>query len=333
MTRGVVVHRLGSPAAGNNRAVGRQRVRMLRIYLSATTFLYSYGVVFTLFPVRTDLEYGNPVGGIIAIAVGVLGLLQLVVKPDRFTPATWAAIAATPIVMAFHVTITAEYVCLIAPMFLAMYIRAFHPTRRAWTLIAVLTAACVLAVAIAPAPHVGVITFLIITVAITGAAESFGLLVRAMFTAACTDPLTGLLNRAGWEIETTDLLARHRATPVAVTVVALNIDGPTHGAGQAGGRRVRCLLRRRKPGQCRGIHPRRAPAHARRQPRYGHPDVALGQHRRPLCPRSDRPRLGQPGPLLAVHEFIGTRQQLVDRAGIGGAHAHQPKTRRDAVRP
>ena len=225
MTRGVVVHRLGSPAAGNNRAVGRQRVRMLRIYLSATTFLYSYGVVFSLFPVRTDLEYGNPVGGIIAIALGVLGLVQLVVKPDRFTPATWAAIAATPIVMAFHVTITAEYVCLIAPMFLAMYIRAFHPTRRAWTLIAVLTAACVLAVAIAPAPHVGVITFLIIIVAITGAAESFGLLVRAMFTAACTDPLTGLLNRAGWEIETTDLLARHRAAPVAVTIVALDIDG------------------------------------------------------------------------------------------------------------
>jgi diguanylate cyclase (GGDEF)-like protein len=225
VTGRVVVNRLGSPAAGDNRAVGRQRVRLLRIYLSATTFLYAYGVVFTLFPVRTDLVYGNPAGGIIAIALGVLGLIALMLKPARTTPATWAAIAATPIVMAFHVTMTAEYVCLIAPMFLAMYIRAFHPTRRAWTLIAVLTTACLVAVAIAPAPHVGVITFLIMAVAITGAAESFGLLMRAMFTAACTDPLTGLLNRAGWEIETTDLLARHRAAPVAVTVVALDIDG------------------------------------------------------------------------------------------------------------
>jgi diguanylate cyclase (GGDEF)-like protein len=173
-------------------------VRLLRIYLSATTFLYAYGVVFTLFPVRTDLAYGNPIGGMIAIALGVLALAQMAVRPDRFT---------------------------LAPMFLAMYIRAFYPTRRAWAMIVVLTAACVAAVAVAPAPHVGVITFLIIAVAITGAAESFGLLVRAMFTAACTDPLTGLLNRAGWEIGTTDLLARHRTAPVAVTVVLLDIDG------------------------------------------------------------------------------------------------------------
>ena len=88
-----------------------------------------------------------------------------------------------------------------------------------------MTVACAVAVVMAPAPHVGVITVLIIVVAIAGAAESFGLLMRAMFTAACTDPLTGLLNRAGWEIGTTDLLARHRTAPVPVTVVALDIDG------------------------------------------------------------------------------------------------------------
>jgi GGDEF domain-containing protein len=81
----------------------------------------------------------------------------------------------------------------------------------------------VTAVAVAPAAHVGVITFLIIAVGIAGAAESFGLLMRAMFTAACTDPLTGLLNRAGWEIATTDLLATRRG-PSAITVVALDID-------------------------------------------------------------------------------------------------------------
>lgn len=92
-------------------------------------------------------------------------------------------------------------------------------------LIGVLTAACVVAVGIAPAPHVGVITFLIITVAIIGAAESFGLLIRAMFTAACTDPLTGLLNRAGWEIGTADLMARCRSASLTVSVVALDIDG------------------------------------------------------------------------------------------------------------
>ncbi|CAN7611923.1 GGDEF domain-containing protein [Mycolicibacterium frederiksbergense] len=215
--------RITSLAGARGHFIGEQRVRLLRIYLGATTFLFTYGVVFTLFPVRTDLAYGNPVGGIIAIVLGVLGLVQLSVRPNRAMFATAVAVIATPVVMAFHVTLTAEYVCLIAPMFLAMYIRAFHPPRQAWMLIGILILACVAAVATAPAPHVGVITLLIIVVAIAGAAESFGLLMRAMFTAACTDPLTGLLNRAGWEIATTDLLAALRA-PSAITVVALDID-------------------------------------------------------------------------------------------------------------
>jgi diguanylate cyclase (GGDEF)-like protein len=86
-----------------------------------------------------------------------------------------------------------------------------------------------------------VITFLIIAVAIAAAAESFGLLIRAMFGAACTDPLTGLLNRAGWEIATSTLLSRCR-TAVPVTVIALDIDGlkslnDTYGH-QAGDRRI-----------------------------------------------------------------------------------------------
>lgn len=231
-----------SLAGADGRFLGTQRVRLLRIYLGATTFLYTYGVVFTLFPVRTDIAYGNPAGGLAAIVLGVVALGYLVVRPDRSAFATAVAMIATPIVMAFHVTLTAEYVCLIAPMFLAMYLRAFHPPRQAWVLIAALTGACLAAVAVAPAPHVGVITLLIIAVAIIGAAESFGLLMRAMFTAACTDPLTGLFNRAGWEIATSDLLARFRAKPLLVSVIALDIVGlkalnDTHGH-QAGDRRI-----------------------------------------------------------------------------------------------
>jgi diguanylate cyclase (GGDEF)-like protein len=216
---------LTSLAGADGRVIGKQRVRLLRIYFAATTFLYLYGVVFTLFPVRTDIAYGNPIGGIIAIVLGAGSLAYLAVKPDRLMPATLAAMAATPVVMAFHVTLTAEYVCVIGPMFLAMYLRAFHRPRQAWLMIAVLTAACVVAVYVAPAPHVGTITGLIIVVAIGGAAESFGILMRAMFTAACTDPMTGVLNRAGWEIATSDLLANSRATSGSVTVIALDIDG------------------------------------------------------------------------------------------------------------
>jgi len=234
--------RPSSLAAADGRVLGKQTVRLLRIYLAATTFLYAYGVTFTLFPVRTDIVYGNPVGGIVAIALGLAALAYLAVRPGRPMPATVAAVAATPVVMAFHVTLTAEYVCLIAPMFLAMYVRAFHPPRQAFPLIAALTVACAVAVVVAPAPHVGVITVLIFVVAIVGAAESFGLLMRAMFTAACTDPLTGLLNRAGWEIGTGDLLARARAASSPVTVVAIDIDGlkalnDSYGH-QAGDRRI-----------------------------------------------------------------------------------------------
>src|SRR3546814_9623124 len=141
--------RITSLAGARGHFIGEQRVRLLRIYLGATTFLFTHGVVFTLFPVRTDLASGNPVGGIIAIGLGVLGLVQLSVRPNRAMFATAVAVIATPVVMAFHVTLTAEYVCLIAPMFLAMYIRALHPPRQARTLIGILILACVAAVAIA----------------------------------------------------------------------------------------------------------------------------------------------------------------------------------------
>lgn len=219
------MYRIRSLAGADGRVFGNERTRLLRIYFGATTFLYTYGVVFTFFPVRTDIRYANPTGGVIAIVLGVASLIWLAVRPARLALPTVAAITATPIVMAFHVTLTAEYMCMVAPMFLAMYLRAFHPPRVAATLIAMLTAACLIAVAVAPAPHVGVITFLIIGVAIVGAAESFGLLMRATLTAACTDPMTGLYNRAGWEIATSDLTDRLRSRDTPVTVVALDIDG------------------------------------------------------------------------------------------------------------
>lgn len=199
------------------------QVRLLRIYLSTTTFLYAYGVVFTLFPIHRGLKYGNPAGGIVAIALGVAALVWLAARPDKPAPATAVAIVATPIVMAFHIAMSAELACLIAPMFLAMYLRAFYSPRRGVLLVGVLTAACVVALAFAPTRKL-YIDYLIFVVAIVGAAESFGLVTRSLVAAACTDPLTGLLNRAGWEIATTDLLARARSSSATVTVIALDID-------------------------------------------------------------------------------------------------------------
>src|ERR1700722_20975442 len=74
---------------------GGQQTRLLRIYLAATTFLFGYGVVFTVFPIRLDLTYANPAGGFVAIGLGLAALAWLAVRPDRPGPATAAAIADT----------------------------------------------------------------------------------------------------------------------------------------------------------------------------------------------------------------------------------------------
>lgn len=216
-------HRLRLGAHAGSGFYAGEQVRLLRIYLGATTFLYAYGVAFTLYPVREGLTLSNPAGGIVAIGLGLVALAWLGAQPDKTGPATAAAIVATPIVMAFHRTTIAEFVCLIAPIFLAMYLRAFHAPRRGAILVAVLTGACVVALAVAPARKL-VIDYFVFAIAIVGASESFGVLMRALINAACTDPLTRLLNRAGWEIATADLLARSRSAAIIVTVVVLDID-------------------------------------------------------------------------------------------------------------
>ncbi len=218
-------HLLTSLARADGLLFSKQQVRLLRIYLAATTFLFLYGFVGVLILYRNDQPMADHIGGIVAIVLGISALIYLARNPRNTAPALAAAIVATPMVMAFHDTMTAEYVCLIAVMFLAMYVRAFYPPRAAWILIAVLIAAVVTAVAVAPAPKVGVlITYLIMAIAIAGAAESFGLLVRALLTAACTDPMTGLLNRAGWELATAEMLSGRWSQADVVTVVALDID-------------------------------------------------------------------------------------------------------------
>src|SRR5689334_21551887 len=92
--------RLG--VGSGRRLVGGQQIRALRIYLAAISFLYGAGVAFTLFPVRENVTLSNPVGGIVAISLGVSSLVYLAVRPDKPLPAVMAAILATPIVMAFH---------------------------------------------------------------------------------------------------------------------------------------------------------------------------------------------------------------------------------------
>jgi diguanylate cyclase (GGDEF)-like protein len=195
---------------------------VLRIYLAATTFLYVGGVFLNLISSRRA-ELANPLGGIIAIVLGIGALVYLAAGRRSLIPAIAAAMIATPVVMLFHITIGANVVCLVGVMFLAMYLRAFYGTTQAWFLVISLTVATVGALALGPGPKIG-LTYVIFAVAIIGAAESFGMVTRSLVNIACTDPLTGLLNRAGWEIATTEKLNRSRAANATITVAALDID-------------------------------------------------------------------------------------------------------------
>ncbi|MFE0751945.1 diguanylate cyclase domain-containing protein [Gordonia sp. NPDC058843] len=200
----------------------RSPLHVLRTYLAVTSLLYAIGVALTLFPVDDSATLSDPTGGLVAVVLGLTALGWLSVRPQRPLPAVIAACVATPAVMAFHELISAEFLCMVAAMFLAMYLRATLPRRRAWAFIGLLTLGCVVALAVAPAPKY-LSTYIVVAVAIPAAAESFGLLTRTLLTAVCTDPLTGVFNRAGWELATTGLLDGRRSA-AAVTVISLDID-------------------------------------------------------------------------------------------------------------
>jgi diguanylate cyclase (GGDEF)-like protein len=216
------VNRFALVSGSAGQMLREQKVRVLRIYLAATTFLYFVGVFLNRISPRSD-ELANPTGGIIAVVLGVGALIYVAFVHARLAPAIVAAMVATPVVIAFHDSVLYDFPCLIAVMFLAMYIRAFYPPRRAWMMVIFLTAATCVALAIGPAHKLG-ITYAIFAIAIVGAAESFGLVTRSLVTIACTDPLTGVLNRAGWEIATTEQLARARSAHATITVAVLDID-------------------------------------------------------------------------------------------------------------
>ncbi|EON31389.1 MULTISPECIES: GGDEF domain-containing protein [Gordonia] len=200
----------------------RSPLHVLRTYLAVTSLLYAIGVALTLFPVDDSATLSDPTGGFVAVALGIAALGWLSVRPQRPLPAVIAACAATPAVMAFHELISAEFLCMVAAMFLAMYLRATFPRRQAWALIGLLTVACVVALAVAPAPKY-LSTYIVVAVAIPAAAESFGLLTRTLLTAVCTDPVTGVFNRAGWELATSGLVDGRRSA-AAITVISLSID-------------------------------------------------------------------------------------------------------------
>lgn len=200
------------------------RTRLLRYFLLATTGLYAVGVILTLLP-HGDRVTSDVAGGVVAICVGTAGIVVLWVCPGTAVAlrvGLAAAMVATPAVMAFHRLAAAQSQCLIAAMFLAMYIRAFHRDRLGRVLVGVLVMAVLSAVWVSPAPMYP-ISYLIFGVAVIAAGEAFGVVTKALIVASCTDPLTGVFNRAGWEMATAEA-TRGRTAGLSVAVVIVDVD-------------------------------------------------------------------------------------------------------------
>ncbi|CCQ13874.1 Diguanylate cyclase (Ggdef) domain protein [Rhodococcus sp. AW25M09] len=214
------------------------RTRLLLYFLLATTGLYAAGVILTLLP-HGDRVTADISGGVVAICLGTAGAALLWLRPGTSVAHRWALAAAmvsTPAVMAFHHLAAAQSQCLLAAMFLAMYIRAFHSDVPGRALIAVLVVAVLSAVWVSPAPMYP-ISYLVFGVAIAAAGEAFGVVTKALIVASCTDPLTGVFNRAGWEMTTAEPSGgRTAGSPLVVVIVdvddfkAVN-DSAGHRAG------------------------------------------------------------------------------------------------------
>ncbi len=217
---------------------------MIRGYLVATTAVIAVAIGWARSPISSGRDYGAATGGLLAVALGVAALLWLARRPQRLVPAAAAACAAIVAVMAFHTRHSAELLCLVTAMFLAMVLRATVPRRTADIMIVGLAAGCTAAWALAPAPG-SAFMYVLAALVIPLAAMIFGRLSDALVLAAHTDPLTGVLNRAGWDAAmTTAAQASRRRSPTAIALIDLDdlkITNDTEGHF-AGDRRLANLV-------------------------------------------------------------------------------------------
>ncbi len=158
-------------------AVSAHAVRVLRWYLTCSTLLYATGVLLTVLPSflpqRSAPVTANITGGVIAVVLGVLALGWLAVAPRAMTFPVAAAAIASPVVIAFHQLASAEYLCLLGPVFLAIFVRGFCSPLRARLFVAGLTLLTVIALLISPAEEY-TSAFIVVVVVIPAAAESYG---------------------------------------------------------------------------------------------------------------------------------------------------------------
>lgn len=201
------------------------QTRLLRQYLLVTTALRAVAVLVGLFPGTTAVS-GSVPRALATVGLGLAGLVLLQRRPQGpsvHLAATVLAIAAIPVALSSHREPAALVVCTVAAMFLAMYVAAFHPPREAATLVALLVALAGVGFALSPAA-VQPFGYVVLLGSIVAAALSYGALTRALLASATTDPLTGLLNRAGLELAIARALAGLGGRSAPMTLAVLDVD-------------------------------------------------------------------------------------------------------------
>ncbi|MDG4663129.1 GGDEF domain-containing protein [Mycobacterium sp. 236(2023)] len=218
----------------------RLRRRMLITYLGLLLIIYGLSSIHGL---AIDVPRSDSRGELLAVALTVTGLLLCIPKDMsgwRYPAGLVCACTAPVVAVLFHEQLIAQIWSVVPLMFIAIFIRTWHPPRTTRIIVAALAATAAAALVVAPAP-VPALWLVFYMMSIVGAAEVFGLGNSALLDAAFRDPLTLAWNRAGLSRQAARILVKARRRREEVAVVVFDVDD-FKGVNDQGGHAVGDLV-------------------------------------------------------------------------------------------
>ncbi|WP_424807101.1 GGDEF domain-containing protein [Rhodococcus sp. 27YEA15] len=200
------------------------QVRVARIFLAASSVGYFLGVIPDA--LQPDVSKGNLTLGFVAMALWIAAWVTVLRKKPGPTAMAWYqffAIAQAIVFLASMHEQDGQIASVVSFAFLAMYVRAFNPVRAGRLILGLMTLAVLAAVALSPTglPYEMYFVFALVMI---GAGEMFGMVTGHLISAATVDPLTGILNRAGWELAVAKLELPDENSENHIAVLALDVD-------------------------------------------------------------------------------------------------------------